>query len=72
MISVDVRDKNLERAIRALRKKVDRDGCLKEFKEKRRYTQKSRKKYIRDKRINYEDDGVYSRKRYSSFSSIRS
>ena len=53
MISVDVRDKNLERAIRALRKKVDRDGCLKEFKEKRRYTKKSRKKYIRDKKAQY-------------------
>ena len=65
MIEVDVRKKNLEQAIRALRKKVDRDGSLKEARQKQRYMKKSRKKYERNRRAKYiaklqaEEDRLY-------------
>ena len=65
MIEVDVRKNNLEQAIRALRKKIDRDGSLKEARERQRYKKKSRKKYERNKRAKYiaklqaEEDRLY-------------
>ena len=54
MIEIKVRSKNgLEPAIKALRRKVDRDGALKDARKKQRYEKPSRKRYEKKKRAKY-------------------
>jgi len=53
MIQVEIRKKKLDQAIRVLRKKVDRDGGLKESRKKQRFEKKSRKKYEKNRRAKY-------------------
>ena len=53
MIKVEVKKKRLDQAIRALRKKTDRDGGLKEARKKQRFEKKSRKKYEKNRRAKY-------------------
>ena len=44
MVLVEVRNGNLEKAMRVLKKKVQREGLLKEIKDRQYYTKPSEKK----------------------------
>jgi small subunit ribosomal protein S21 len=44
MVEVEVRNGNLEKAMRVLKKKVQREGLLKEIKDRQYYTKPSEKK----------------------------
>tara|TARA_Y100001938_G_scaffold119261_1_gene165124 strand:- start:467 stop:670 length:204 start_codon:yes stop_codon:yes gene_type:complete len=53
MIEVQVRNKRVDQALRALRKKADRDGTLKDARTKQRFEKKSRKKYKKKQQAKY-------------------
>jgi len=53
MIEVKVRNKRVDHAIRALRKKSDRDGTLKRARTNQRFEKKSRKNYKKKQRAKY-------------------
>lgn len=44
MVSVEVRNGNLEKAMRVLKKKVQKEGLLKEIKDRQYYTKPSEKR----------------------------
>ena len=50
-IKVDVRNGNLEQAMRVLKKKVQREGIIKDFRAKSVYEKPSAKKDARKKRV---------------------
>ena len=50
---VEVKNKRVDQALRALRKKIDRDGGLKEARKKQRFEKKSRKKYEKNRRAKH-------------------
>ena len=53
MIKVEVKNKRVDQALRVLRKKIDRDGGLKEARKKQRFEKKSRKKYEKNRRAKH-------------------
>ena len=53
MIEIEVRNKKVDQAIRALRKKTSRDGGLAKARERQRFEKKSRKKYEKNRRAKY-------------------
>ena len=50
-ITVQVRQGNLEQAMRVLKKKVQREGIIKDFRAKSVYEKPSAKKDVRKKRV---------------------
>ena len=50
-ITVQVRQGNLEQAMRVLKKKVQREGIIKDFRAKSVYEKPSEKKDVRKKRV---------------------
>ena len=53
MIEVQVKNKRVDQALRALRKKTDRDGTLKDARTKHRIEKKSRKNYKKKQKAKY-------------------
>ena len=50
-IKVDIRNGNLEQAMRVLKKKVQREGIIKDFRAKSVFEKPSEKKDVRKKRV---------------------
>ena len=53
MTEVQVRDGHIERAIRILKKKLDREGIIKKVRSKRSYEKPSDKRYRKMKKAKY-------------------
>ena len=64
MVSVNVRDNNIEQALRALKKKMQREGIFREMKLRKNYEKPSEKK-AREKSESIRRSRKMERKRYS-------
>ena len=53
MIEVEVRDGHVERALRILKRKLDREGTIKEIRGRRSYEKPSDKRYRKKKKAKY-------------------
>ena len=62
MVSVSVRDNNVEQALRALKKKMKREGLFREMKNRRYYEKPSEKK-VREQSENIRRSRKMDRKR---------